>query len=60
MKEASRNNIGSGSTATVILIVDDQIFVADIGDLKVLLCSETILPPPEAKGQNDCDYKMNN
>nr|XP_043635826.1 uncharacterized protein LOC122606978 isoform X2 [Erigeron canadensis] len=48
-KEASRYNFGSGSTATVILIADSQILVANIGDSKAFLCSEMFQFPPEAK-----------
>lgn len=53
MKEASRNNFDSGSTATVILIADGQILVANIGDSKAFLCSEIFQSPSEAKGQKD-------
>ena len=52
MKEASRRNLVSGSTATIILIADGQILVANIGDSKAILCSEKFQPPAEAKGQN--------
>ncbi|KAI7992388.1 putative protein phosphatase 2C 51 [Camellia lanceoleosa] len=37
-KEASRDNLDSGSTVTVILIVDDQILVANVGDSR-LFCA---------------------
>lgn len=50
MKEASRRNLDSGSTATVILIADGQILVANIGDSKAFLCSEKFQSPEEAKG----------
>lgn len=48
-KEASRNNIDSGSTATVILIADGQILAANIGDSKAFVCSEKFYSPEEAK-----------
>lgn len=48
-KEASRRNIDSGSTATVILIAEGQILVANVGDSKAFLCSEKFQPPAEAK-----------
>lgn len=48
-KEAYGNNLGSGSTATVILIADGQILVANVGDSKALLCSEKFQSPAEAK-----------
>ncbi|XP_028105664.1 probable protein phosphatase 2C 51 isoform X7 [Camellia sinensis] len=48
-KEASRDNLDSGSTATVILIADDQILVANVGDSKALLCSEEFQSVSEAK-----------
>ncbi|KAJ6306595.1 hypothetical protein OIU78_021836 [Salix suchowensis] len=48
-KEASRNNLDSGSTATVALMADGQILVANIGDSKALLCSEKFQSPAEAK-----------
>ena len=53
MKEASRYNLDSGSTATVVLIVEGQILVANVGDSKALLCSENFQSPAEAKGQKD-------
>ncbi|KAL5204664.1 hypothetical protein ABZP36_009535 [Zizania latifolia] len=40
-KEALRNNFESGSTAAVILIADDQIIAANVGDSKAFLCSES-------------------
>lgn len=51
MKEASRKNLESGSTATVILLADGQILVANIGDSKAFLCSQKFQSPAEAKGQ---------
>ncbi|KAF5462679.1 hypothetical protein F2P56_018667 [Juglans regia] len=48
-KEASRRHLNSGSTATVILIADGQILVANIGDSKAFLCSEKFQSPAEAK-----------
>ncbi|XP_041021197.1 uncharacterized protein LOC121262678 isoform X1 [Juglans microcarpa x Juglans regia] len=48
-KEASRRHLDSGSTATVILIADGQILVANIGDSKAFLCSEKFQSPAEAK-----------
>ncbi|CAN1233032.1 Probable protein phosphatase 2C 51 [Linum perenne] len=48
-KEASRNNLKSGSTAAVVLLADGQILVANLGDSKALLCSEKFLSPEEAK-----------
>lgn len=47
--EASRKNLVSGSTATIILLADGQILVANIGDSKALLCSEKFHSPAEAK-----------
>ncbi|XP_077242388.1 uncharacterized protein LOC143882885 [Tasmannia lanceolata] len=49
-KEAYKNNLQSGSTANVVLIADGQILVANVGDSKSLLCSETLLSPQELKG----------
>lgn len=48
-KEASKNNLDSGSTATVALMADGQILAANIGDSKALLCSEKFQSPAEAK-----------
>ncbi|XP_074349991.1 uncharacterized protein LOC141689547 isoform X2 [Apium graveolens] len=48
-REASRNKFGSGSTATVVLIADDHILIANVGDSKAFLCSEIFQSPPEAK-----------
>ncbi|GMN48860.1 hypothetical protein TIFTF001_018029 [Ficus carica] len=49
MKEASRKNLESGSTATVVLLADGQILVANIGDSKAFLCSKKFQSPAEAK-----------
>ncbi|KAK4273099.1 hypothetical protein QN277_021562 [Acacia crassicarpa] len=48
-EEASRSNLDSGSTATTVLIADDKILVANIGDSKAFLCSEKFQSPMEAK-----------
>lgn len=52
MKEASRKNLVSGSTAAVVLIAEGQILVANVGDSKALLCSEKFQSSGEAKGFN--------
>ncbi|PSS07287.1 Protein phosphatase 2C 51 [Actinidia chinensis var. chinensis] len=39
--EAFKINSASGTTAVVVLLVDGQILVANVGDSKALLCSET-------------------
>ncbi|KAL2934552.1 putative protein phosphatase 2C 50 [Bienertia sinuspersici] len=49
MKEANKFHLDSGSTATVILIVDGQILVANVGDSKALMCSEQYQTPADAK-----------
>ncbi|XP_058105323.1 uncharacterized protein LOC131248856 isoform X8 [Magnolia sinica] len=49
-KEAYKYNLESGSTATIVLIADDQILVANIGDSKALLCSKCFRSPHELKG----------
>lgn len=51
MKEASRNGLHSGSTATIVLVADDKILVANIGDSKAFLCSQNFQSPKEAKGE---------
>ncbi|XP_062022295.1 uncharacterized protein LOC133738725 isoform X2 [Rosa rugosa] len=48
-KEAYRKNLDSGSTATVALLADGQILVANIGDSKAFLCSEKFRSRAEAK-----------
>ncbi|CAJ2627806.1 unnamed protein product [Trifolium pratense] len=48
-EEASRNNLHSGSTATIVLVADDKILVANIGDSKAFICSENFQSPKEAK-----------
>ncbi|GAB4830420.1 hypothetical protein Ancab_020056 [Ancistrocladus abbreviatus] len=48
-KEAYRYNLDSGSTATIVLIAEGQILVANLGDSKALLCSEKYLSPSDAK-----------
>ncbi|GMP42594.1 hypothetical protein CsSME_00012285 [Camellia sinensis var. sinensis] len=40
--EAFNNRYISGSTATIVLLVDGQILVASVGDSKALLCSKKI------------------
>ncbi|XP_028099039.1 putative protein phosphatase 2C 76 [Camellia sinensis] len=40
--EAFNNRYISGSTATIVLLVDGQILVASVDDSKALLCSEKI------------------
>ena len=52
MKEAHKYHLDSGSTATVILIVDSKVLVANVGDSKALICSEQYLPPTDAKGMH--------
>ncbi|KAK3041220.1 hypothetical protein RJ639_028480 [Escallonia herrerae] len=37
--EALKNNYNVGSTATIAMLLDGRILVANVGDLKVLLCS---------------------
>ncbi|KAH7836737.1 hypothetical protein Vadar_004967 [Vaccinium darrowii] len=41
-REAFKNRYVSGSTATVVLLVDGQILVAWLGDSRALLCSKEI------------------
>ncbi|XP_062085386.1 uncharacterized protein LOC133791475 [Humulus lupulus] len=48
-KASSRKNLESGSTATVILLADGQLLVANIGDSKAFLCSEKFQSAAEAK-----------
>ncbi|KAK7393502.1 hypothetical protein VNO78_22060 [Psophocarpus tetragonolobus] len=48
-EEASRNNLHSGSTAAIVLVANDKILVANIGDTKAILCSEKFQSPREAK-----------
>ncbi|KAL7113000.1 hypothetical protein ACP275_04G035700 [Erythranthe tilingii] len=48
-KDATRHNLSSGTTATVVLLADSQILVANVGDSKAFLCSEVYQPPSEAK-----------
>lgn len=48
-RDAFRHNFGSGSTATVILMAENQILVANIGDSKAFLCSEEFKSQEESK-----------
>ncbi|CAM8890284.1 unnamed protein product [Rhodiola kirilowii] len=50
-REASKRTLDSGTTATVILLADDQILAANIGDSKALLCSEKVQSPADAKAR---------
>ncbi|XP_010256233.2 PREDICTED: probable protein phosphatase 2C 51 [Nelumbo nucifera] len=56
-KEALRYNRDSGSTATVVLKVDGQILVANVGDSKALLCSEKLQSSQEARGNLSKFYR---
>ncbi|RAL42159.1 hypothetical protein DM860_011942 [Cuscuta australis] len=47
--DAFRNNFDSGSTATIVLLAENQIFVANIGDSKAFLCSEESKSVKEAR-----------
>ncbi|PRQ44472.1 putative protein-serine/threonine phosphatase [Rosa chinensis] len=47
--EASWKNLVSGTTASIILLADGHILVANIGDSKAFLCSEKFQSPAEAK-----------
>lgn len=59
MKEASRYNLDSGTTATIIVIAEGQILVANVGDSKALLCSEKFQSPAEAKGLLNRKFNLN-
>ncbi|KAK4418314.1 putative inactive protein kinase [Sesamum alatum] len=48
-KDATTFNLNSGTTATVVLLADTQILVANVGDSKAILCSEVYQSPSEAK-----------
>ncbi|KAM1248153.1 hypothetical protein ACFX2J_043999 [Malus domestica] len=48
-KVAFVENLNSGSTTTIILLLDGQILVANIGDSKAFLCSKKFQTPAEAK-----------
>lgn len=51
MKDAFRNNFDSGSTAAIILMAENQIFAANIGDSKAFVCSEDYKSSTEARGE---------
>lgn len=42
MQEALGRNLVSGSTATVVLLANDQILATNLGDSKSLLCSDNL------------------
>ncbi|RXH92570.1 hypothetical protein DVH24_033466 [Malus domestica] len=48
-KVAFVENLNSGSTTTIILLLDGQILVTNIGDSKAFFCSENFQIPAEAK-----------
>ncbi|XVE68656.1 hypothetical protein DITRI_Ditri09bG0086300 [Diplodiscus trichospermus] len=39
-KEASKNGIVSGCTSVIVVVANNQILVANVGDSKVVLCSQ--------------------
>ncbi|XP_078429924.1 putative protein phosphatase 2C 76 [Wolffia australiana] len=49
VSEAARKSIESGSTAIIVLIVEGQVLVANVGDSKAILCSETLYYQDERK-----------
>ncbi|MQL80075.1 hypothetical protein Taro_012508 [Colocasia esculenta] len=51
--EASRKSLESGSTATIVLIVEGQILVANVGDSKAIMCSESLYTPHEFKDRDE-------
>ncbi|XP_031112674.1 uncharacterized protein LOC116016509 isoform X3 [Ipomoea triloba] len=48
-RDAFRNNFDSGSTAAIILMAENQIFAANIGDSKAFVCSEDYKSSTEAR-----------
>ncbi|XP_060181146.1 uncharacterized protein LOC132610787 isoform X1 [Lycium barbarum] len=58
-RDAFRHNFDSGSTATVILMAENQILVANIGDSKAFLCSEEFKSQEEAKANLLRLYRQN-
>ncbi|KAL5717672.1 protein-serine/threonine phosphatase [Ranunculus cassubicifolius] len=57
-EEAHRNDIAAGSTAAVVLIVDNQMLVSNVGDSKAILCSETFKTPQDIKDAKLKFYKQ--
>ncbi|KAM1023380.1 hypothetical protein ACFX2A_045258 [Malus domestica] len=52
-KVAFVENLNSGSTTTIILLLDGQILVTNIGDSKAFFCLENFQIPAEAKDRDD-------
>ncbi|PIA45708.1 hypothetical protein AQUCO_01600146v1 [Aquilegia coerulea] len=48
-KEAFRTSLTSGSTAVVVLKVDNQLLVSNVGDSKAILCSEKFQSPQDIR-----------
>lgn len=53
-QEALENNFVSGSTATVIVLFDGKILVANVGDSKAILFSEI----PSNQGLEGLDFLL--
>ncbi|XWS75266.1 hypothetical protein CRYUN_Cryun01aG0071200 [Craigia yunnanensis] len=49
-KEVSKNGIVSGCTAAIVIVADNQILVANVGDSKVVLCSQKFHSREDIRG----------
>ncbi|KAL5729886.1 protein-serine/threonine phosphatase [Ranunculus cassubicifolius] len=57
-EEARKNNILAGSTAVVVLIFDNQLLVANVGDSKAILCLETLITKEEIRAAREKFYRQ--
>ncbi|XP_022868917.1 putative protein phosphatase 2C 50 [Olea europaea var. sylvestris] len=51
-QEALEKGYTSGSTLTLLLLVEGQILIANVGDSKAILCSHKIRSPDDTGGQS--------
>ncbi|KAL5715505.1 protein-serine/threonine phosphatase [Ranunculus cassubicifolius] len=57
-EKARIHNIPAGSTAVVVLIVDNQLLVANVGDSRAIVCSETLKTPGDIKAAREKFYRQ--
>ncbi|KAL5729948.1 protein-serine/threonine phosphatase [Ranunculus cassubicifolius] len=57
-EEARRNNSLAGSTAVIVLIVDNHLLAVNVGDSKAILCSETVKTLQDKRAARERFYRQ--